>query len=148
MKVFNNFEVSKAQEREREDRVGGSSSQKSKLKERPPKKAFSEGEIRTRVERGLKKREIQEAAKFNTQKTGDTFLNESALVKVKPVAPAVMMDSQEAITKAEDVVIGDVQKNDPSDPVTHGKLKTVLSKGAFSFSEKERDVLAQILQSE
>lgn len=39
----------------------------------------------------------------------------------------------------------DVGKNDPKDPATVGKLKDLLSKGAFKFSDKEREALSRIL---
>lgn len=41
----------------------------------------------------------------------------------------------------------DVGKNDPNDLATHGKLKDVLKSGAFSFNDKERQTLNQILKS-
>ena len=42
--------------------------------------------------------------------------------------------------------VGDVGLNDPNDLATHGKLKNVLAMGGFSFSEKERAALEQILK--
>lgn len=39
----------------------------------------------------------------------------------------------------------DVGKNDPTDPATVGKLKDILSKGAFKFSDKEKEALSKIL---
>jgi lipopolysaccharide export system protein LptA len=47
---------------------------------------------------------------------------------------------------ADKVTIGDVGKNDPNDLATHGKLKRVLSMGAFSFSDKEKAALEKILK--
>lgn len=47
---------------------------------------------------------------------------------------------------AEKRIMGDVGKNDPNDLATHGKLKKVLSMGAFSFNEKERAALENILK--
>ena len=41
---------------------------------------------------------------------------------------------------------GDVGANDPNDLATHGKLKQVLSMGAFSFSDKEKAALEKILK--
>ena len=40
----------------------------------------------------------------------------------------------------------DIQLNDPKDPVTSEKLKSLLKSGAFSFSGKEQSVLAKILK--
>lgn len=39
----------------------------------------------------------------------------------------------------------DVGVNDPNDPVTSSKLKSVLDMGAFNFNPKEREVLSRIL---
>ena len=39
----------------------------------------------------------------------------------------------------------DVGRNNPSDPATVGKLKDILSKGAFKFSDKEKEALSKIL---
>lgn len=39
----------------------------------------------------------------------------------------------------------DVGFNDPADPATRGKLKSLLQKGAFHFSDREKQVLSQIL---
>lgn len=41
---------------------------------------------------------------------------------------------------------GDVGFNNPNDPATVGKLKDLVSSGGFSFSDKERGVLEQILK--
>lgn len=40
----------------------------------------------------------------------------------------------------------DVNKNDPNDPATIGKLKDLLSKGGVEFSEKERQVISKIIE--
>ncbi len=40
----------------------------------------------------------------------------------------------------------DVNKNDPNNPATIGKLKDLLSKGGVSFSEKERQVISKIIE--
>ena len=41
--------------------------------------------------------------------------------------------------------VGDVGLNDPNDPMTREKLKSLLGSGAVNFGEKERAVLAKIL---
>lgn len=41
----------------------------------------------------------------------------------------------------------DIGPNHPDNPVTQEKLKSILRSGAFSFNEKERNVLAEILNS-
>ncbi len=50
------------------------------------------------------------------------------------------------LDEAERAIVGDVGVNDPNDLATHGKLKNVLSMGAFSFSDKERAALEKILK--
>lgn len=56
------------------------------------------------------------------------------------------LDEAEKAIMEEKTAVGDVGLNDPNDLATHGKLKSVLSMGAFSFSEKERAALEQILK--
>lgn len=41
--------------------------------------------------------------------------------------------------------VGDVKKNDPNDPMTSEKLKSMLNSGAVNFSGKEKKILSQIL---
>ncbi|MDC1175141.1 hypothetical protein OAT67_07085 [Bacteriovoracaceae bacterium] len=62
---------------------------------------------------------------------------EAAHTVVKSLDPKKQAESEE--------VIGDVSKNDPNDPNTKEKLKSVLAMGAFSFSEKEKAALGKIL---
>jgi hypothetical protein len=44
-----------------------------------------------------------------------------------------------------DAPVGDVGLNDPNDPMTREKLKSLLGSGAVNFGDKERAVLAKIL---
>ena len=44
-------------------------------------------------------------------------------------------------------VVGDIKKNDPNDPMTKEKLKTLLTSGAVNFGDKERAVLSKILKN-
>ena len=46
----------------------------------------------------------------------------------------------------EDVVIGDIGKNDPKSIETQEKLKALLRTGSFAFSDKERQALSDILK--
>lgn len=43
---------------------------------------------------------------------------------------------------------GDVSINDPTDPNTRSKLREAVQMGTFNFSQKEREVLNQILKKE
>lgn len=51
------------------------------------------------------------------------------------------MDEQDGPVEAP----GDIAKNDPRDPMTTEKLKSMLHSGAVNFSGKEQEVLAKIL---
>jgi hypothetical protein len=95
-----------------------------KAKGTAPKKEISDSEIReklaanTDISAAAKQKAIQ-----STQRLGEGFM------------------------KTDDHLLkSDVQVNNPEDPVTAEKLKTVLSNGAFGFNAKERDVLSKILQ--
>jgi hypothetical protein len=62
-------------------------------------------------------------------------------------APKIDRSKKKAQLEEEGVhtrELGDLS-NDPTDPATTEKLKSLLKTGAFSFSAKERDVLQQIL---
>lgn len=95
-----------------------------KLKIHRNKVAISDSDIREKLAANT---EISSAAKLksikSTQKLGEGF-----------------MKSDDHLLKS------DVQLNNPEDPVTSEKLKSVLTTGAFNFSSKERDVLAKILE--
>ncbi len=41
--------------------------------------------------------------------------------------------------------VGDVKKNDPRDPMTSEKLKSMLHSGAVNFNGKEKEILSKIL---
>lgn len=60
-----------------------------------------------------------------------------------------MKIEKEAEETNEDIMLkSDIAKNDPTDPNTQEKLKTVLKQGSFGFSDKEKAVLSQILGDE
>lgn len=44
-----------------------------------------------------------------------------------------------------DEASGDVKKNDPRDPMTTEKLKSMLNSGVVNFSGKEQEILSKIL---
>jgi hypothetical protein len=81
--------------------------------------------------------------KKNTQKLGDGFMNED---KIPPVIVKEEFHSEEV--SVETPVKSDIATNNPKSPETQEKLKSVLSKGAFSFNPKERDALDRILNAE
>lgn len=133
-----------------------------------PKKDLSDREIRNKLDSHLNK--SNSATTMNKLKKeemlGAGFLNEEVVTKQKEL----QRSKEEAmLVKAESLsgVKGDnakpeIQKttisvekierpsdvgvNNPSDPVTANKLKSVLDMGAFNFNPKEREVLSRILE--
>jgi|GEM_PF-2068588 len=112
------------------------------------------------------------SAKVSGKRFGDGFLkskeelpaNEEELVVMKDklkVGNEDLKEGQAAIegktgkadkeklqaSKKSEKVVGDVQKNDPNDPMTTEKLKGILNSGAINFSDKEKRVLGSILGS-
>lgn len=87
----------------------------------------------------------------NSQKLGEGFLNGEMPMK-KIEAPVVA--TEETKTEEKDpnfkdhLVKSDVGVNDPTDSTTTEKLKTVISKGAFNFNSREREVLDKILNDQ
>lgn len=72
-------------------------------------------------------------------------LKESTTILNKRKVQQEMM-TKETSTFMQEEGAGDVAKNDPKNPVTVGKLKDLMNNGGFSFSDKERSVLAEILK--
>lgn len=94
---------------------------------------ISESDIRHKLKaHQLKKEEEQraaiESAKLNAAKKEEVLQKVEA--GAEPTSPA------------------DISLNDPKDPNTRGKLKEAVKMGTFNFSEKERQVLQQILNKE
>jgi hypothetical protein len=54
---------------------------------------------------------------------------------------------KQGVTNSTEKSFGDIDINDPKNPATREKLKTLLSSGAFQFSSKERSALSEILES-
>ena len=81
--------------------------------------------------------------KKNTQKLGEGFMNEN---KIPPAIVKEELQSKEL--SDETSVLSDIATNNPKSLETQEKLKSVLSKGAFSFNPKERDTLDKILNAE
>jgi hypothetical protein len=50
--------------------------------------------------------------------------------------------------KESHLLMSDVKLNDPNDPTTQEKLKSILSKGAFNFNPREREALDKILSND
>lgn len=94
--------------------------------ERPPKMSLSAQEIRDKVAKGLGKTSKDKVKLSNSgKKFGDSFMDNNPENEAPPV--------------------GDISMNDPNDVVTQEKLRGLVQKGGFNFSDKEKQVLAGIL---
>ncbi|EPZ49574.1 hypothetical protein M902_0667 [Bacteriovorax sp. BAL6_X] len=112
---------------------------------------LSRGEIKAKIENHKREKEEKMKAAIADHKASKQA---QKLPKVPAPTPSQEQKKAEVIeeaTKAEVKItpegepFGDIAKNDPKDPATQEKLKGVLTAGAFNFSDKERDVLAKIL---
>jgi len=126
---------------------------KAPKKELPAKKDLSPNEIREKLAANV---QTSEAAKnkslINSKKLGEGFLNESIkpeMIEVKkPEIESSETESDDQSPNPKDFVLkSDIAKNDPTDTNTQEKLKSVISRGAFSFNPKEREALEKILAS-
>lgn len=127
MRLFKNFEPgANAMERSQKH----SQNKKSTKGLRPPKEHLSAGEIRSKVQEH-----------FSPKPKEEDKVEVSKLAKAKsaPVKEVVEEDKEAPSTPS------DVGLNNPDDPATVGKLKSVLTKGAFNFNPKEREALEKIL---
>lgn len=125
MRLFKNFEPgANAMERSQKQ----SQSKKSPKGLRAPKEHLSASEIRAKV-----------SEHFAPKKEEDK-VEVSKLAKAKSAPAKEVEEDKEAPEKPSDVGL-----NDPNDPATVGKLKSVLTKGAFNFNPKEREALERIL---
>ena len=112
----------------------------------PPKKELSGAEIKEKLAAHVG---ISDAAKnmavMKTKKMGEAFMN----AELPPLKPNDGLDKVEEDVKTpntKDLTIkSDVELNNPTDTNTHEKLKSVMMKGAFNFSAKEKEALEKIL---
>ena len=123
-----------------------------KKSEAPIKKELDAAEIKEKLAAHVS---TSDAAKNmaikNNKMLGQGFMNEKPAPIVE--APIVEVKASEENNEEEiktpntkDLTIkSDIALNDPKDTNTQEKLKTVLSRGAFSFNSKERDALEKIL---
>lgn len=126
MRLFKNFEPgANAMERSQKH----SQSKKSTKGLRPPKEHLSASEIRSKV-----------SEHFAPKPTQEDKVEVSKLAKAKNAPAKEVEEEKEAPEKPSDVGL-----NNPNDPATVGKLKSVLTKGAFNFNPKEREALEKIL---
>lgn len=101
------------------------SPKKNEAKSRP---TLSNEEVKEKLAAHVELSKKSNPPKFD-QALGAGFLNE----KTPPASPP------------DHLLKTDVDKNDPNDSSTTEKLKSVLSKGAFSFNSREKEILDKIL---
>ncbi len=92
-----------------------------------------------------RKLEIIRAKRNHEKKLRDQAKAPEKPEKTEPVKDKVELSPRVTVRDKEKTVISDVGPNDPSDPATQEKLRTILRTGAFSFSDQERSVLGEIL---
>ncbi len=106
--------------------MGSLSRTSQEVSEEPILEAPSDSEIRAKI--ALKEKEKE--------------LEVKNAVKKKP-----LVSIQKEIGEDEAKASGAIGLNDPNNPETHEKLKSILKAGAFNFSEKEKKALSSILGS-
>jgi hypothetical protein len=131
MKVFSTFDGRPAaQNTTRKMKKSSSNKIERVKKEKPPRKNYSASQIKARLNNHLEKSN-------KTSKTSETkaFVTHDEMRK----------KTEDAIGKAKE--LGAMSNNKPDSEETRSKLKDSLSTGSFAFSDKERQVLSEILGS-
>ncbi len=119
----------------------------------PEKKEISENEVREKLAAHV---ETSNTAKSkvlqqNSQQLGSGYLNTDTppapKIVAPPIAAAQVTEGPEESDSVKDahLLLSDVKLNDPKDPNTQEKLKSVISRGAFNFNSREREALDKIL---
>lgn len=99
---------------------------------------FSESEVKDKIDAHKKEQEEKKLKELGESKAGK-------------MNKATVLSSKEAAVKEginQDMPVGDIGKNDPTDSNTRSKLKEAVKMGSFNFSQKEREVLNKILNKD
>ena len=97
-----------------------------------PGKELSDRDIRSKIEKMKMKKDVK-----TTKPKGNG---------VKSDMPGDV--SAKVVNAQGEPIKSDVSKNNPNDPAVREKLRELLKSGAFSFNQKEKGTLAQILKEE
>lgn len=109
----------------------------------PPQKAeISERAIREKLASHV---ETSNSAKSKVMEKNSQALGAGFLSDAKAPGDKVEAPKKEDSIKDSHLLMSDVKLNDPNDPNTQEKLKSVLTKGAFNFNAREREALEKIL---
>ncbi len=116
----------------------------------PEKKEMSASDIKEKLAAHVQTSSASKnTAIKNTQKLGEAFLNHDlvAAPAIIPLegSPEALAEAEVMKAKKDHLLKSDIAANDPTDSNTQEKLKTVLTRGAFSFSAREKEVLEKIL---
>jgi hypothetical protein len=103
----------------------------------------SPNNVHNKTLKNSSKEDIQSKIK---EKFGKDFSDKKAVKTDGPAATVELSAKSKGVTNSTEEAFGDIQKNDPNSPETQEKLKGLLRSGGFDFSEKERQVLSQILK--
>lgn len=111
----------------------------------PMKKDISPGEIREKLAARVETSDSAKAMliKNASKKLGEGFMSDE--IKTAPVIIPFAEGEEKSPNTKDFVLNSDIANNDPKDSNTQEKLKSVLSKGGFSFNPKEREALDRIL---
>ncbi|MDD4975668.1 MAG: hypothetical protein PHY93_15030 [Bacteriovorax sp.] len=114
----------------------------------PEKQEVSDREIREKLASHVETSNTAKAQVIqkNSKALGAGFMNED--FRPKPLEAEVAADEGEKkadSVKDSHLLLSDVKLNDPTDPNTQEKLKSVLRNGAFSFNSREKETLEKIL---
>jgi|SRR5690606_34293506 len=109
---------------------GHQAQKKTAKSSRPPRENLSANEIRSKVNEHFSPKPEADKVEFS----------KFSKVKNDQDHKKVEDTPEKELSKPSDVGL-----NDPNDPATVGKLKSVLTKGAFNFNPKEREALEKIL---
>lgn len=151
MKIFSPPEADRPQSAKSDKVKKHLNSKESHKKPTPEKKAISDNEIREKLAAHVETSNTAKSKELmqNSQKFGTGFMNPDA----KPV-PVIAKEIEKEEVEADEEKSGDahllktdVNLNDPKDPATSEKLKSIISKGAFNFNPREREALDKILNS-
>lgn len=150
MKIFNSPTSAQPVKSENSKAAKVAKGPTSRKKAPPPeRKQMSADEIKSKLAAHVEGAAGPKKKPLDSQKLGDGFLNE-AVVRPPVIVPfekeSAVEATEEEIEKKKDIILkSDIAKNDPTDTNTQEKLKSVLAKGAFSFSAKEKEALERIL---
>lgn len=119
---------------------------KATKKQAPIKKEMSDSEIKEKLAANVQTSDVaKNLAIAKTKKMGETFLNESIKPEMIKVEAPILAETLDTPNTKDFVLKSDIAANDPKDTNTQEKLKSIISKGAFSFNPKEREALEKIL---